>query len=684
VVQGPNILELEIEPSNQAPITAKRIEEPFVDPAIVSYGRPPTQEFRPSQSSSTSQPNGLQSSAPPSVLSEADTAAPSITLSAVSSKPAIPVTTKPRVAVPWNEPDEIRNDSVASATLTSPFDGLTLADDLGMREVADYNGGNEELDEKDKIALDQALPMLQAPSERVGRRTRRGRRGRGAREMLTGEDRIHPHENPDLNAVSRPLFEAASGNARKRNKGTGSNGWRQTPLLEDTSRANLSAPNSLNRSARRAEAALRKGKVRRHGKLVLEEQKGWATEDATDIQDMGDFDFVGNLSKFDKREVFDQIRQYDSTAHEELLVSLNRLSHRPGTAGGKNLHHTENVLSPKVNDIVEWNSEAGNSDEDARESRVSSSKTSGRNTSRASIRKSPPRKGTAMATVQQRTGPGIATKPVGRESYSPHSLGVSPMPKLSRLSKTSNGSLKPLLRLVPSGDLCPCLSPLQMLELEQLAISELDLSEDMISENASRGIAETARKIISANVNHEAGSLDKTSRSVPLVIILAGNNKTGARAIAGGRQLRNHGTRVLVCVLGSEGEQDLLDSVRRQLNIYRKFGGQVTSPNELWKTLKYINSPIELIVDALLGMHMSLDDLRKDDQAVFHELATWANDGIIDVLTIDVPSGIDAASGESTRNAKVTQLLTLVRQVLQIFSFIQPIYYLWAPLRLVF
>jgi len=39
---------------------------------------------------------------------------------------------------------------------------------------------------------------------------------------------------------------------------------------------------------------------------------GLATEDATDIQDMGDFDFESNLSKFDKRKVFDQIRNEDT------------------------------------------------------------------------------------------------------------------------------------------------------------------------------------------------------------------------------------------------------------------------------------------------------------------------------------------------------------------------------------
>lgn len=84
-------------------------------------------------------------------------------------------------------------------------------------------------------------------------------------------------------------------------------------------------------------------------------QNGWATEEATDIQDMGDFDFESNLSKFDKRGVFEQIRQEDTTADEERLHTFNRKS-RPGTAGGKNLHYTENVLSSPKQTIAEQSS----------------------------------------------------------------------------------------------------------------------------------------------------------------------------------------------------------------------------------------------------------------------------------------------------------------------------------------
>ena len=107
-------------------------------------------------------------------------------------------------------------------------------------------------------------------------------------------------------------------------------------------RVGLAAANASNRKTKRQQA--------------LEATNGWATEDATDIQDMPEFDFQSNLSKFDKRTVFNQIRNEDTTADEDRLVSFNRLA-RPGTHGGKNLHPTENVLDRKLKSTTNTSSE---------------------------------------------------------------------------------------------------------------------------------------------------------------------------------------------------------------------------------------------------------------------------------------------------------------------------------------
>lgn len=169
-----------------------------------------------------------------------------------------------------------------------------------------------------------------------------------------------------------------------------------------------------------------------------------------------------------------------------------------------------------------------------------------------------------------------------------------------------------------------------MLELEQLATSELGLSDDMMTENAAHCIAQLARRTTTGE----------------RVVILAGNTKSGARAIAAGRQLKNHGMRVLVFVLGVEREDDLLEIVRRQLSIYRNSGGQLANADKLTALGKDRKAPSDLVIDALLGMHLSFEDLRTADQNTFYEVAVWANKCKASVLAVDVPSGLDAASGE--------------------------------------
>lgn len=198
---------------------------------------------------------------------------------------------------------------------------------------------------------------------------------------------------------------------------------------------------------------------------------------------------------------------------------------------------------------------------------------------------------------------------------------------------------KATLRLAPSHRPCPIVSPLQMLDVERIAEVELCLTDDMMTENAGRGIAQVAiqafGKRISAT-NHNA---------LPVVLVFAGNHKSGARAIAAGRHLKNHHVRVMVCVLGLEREDELLEHVRRQLNIFRNAGGRVARWEELASNLKTLDSPPELIIDGLLGTHLSIEDLRTEQQATAFELVQFANKSKASVLAVDIPSGVDGSTG---------------------------------------
>lgn len=460
-----------------------------------------------------------------------------------------------------------------TASLTEPFSDLELNVSTGNNQRAPQPKGHQQV-------------QYPTPAKQISRRK--------------------DHVNNDVPA--RKHGAAASTNPK-------SKGWRQTAFVEPATEVTEVSPEAVPQAGTK----LRKKKTRR---TYAENPSGWATEDATDIQELGDFDFQSNLSKFDKRTVFEQIRNDDTTADEARLVSFNRKA-KPGTNGGKNLHWTENVLdSPQ-------NSDTGDDAEQISDARHSSENISGRERSRASGRMQS-RKSSAM--LSQPMVPQISA--LGRSQLNT-SRTTSPRPGRSAVSPMVAPSVSGAsLRLTTTNRSCPTVSPLQTLEVEQIAVTEFGLSEDIMTENAGRGIAEAA-------VAHLA-----SDAAAPTMLVVTGNHRTGARAIAAARHLRNRGHRVSVCVLGLEHEAELLENCRKQLDIFRKIGGRVLKWEDLSTRLSSSELVPDLVIDALFGMHLAFDDLRTDDQAVAFEIISWVNRGNIDVLSVDIPSGMSASSGE--------------------------------------
>lgn len=612
IIDGANILELDIE-AEEKPALSSSLTEPFVDPAIVSYGRPEDTNL----STTKVSPPESRPSPPTDYSSKKVGKNPFSITHTAESKPTIPFGTKPKEGALQQT---TTHEGVASATLAGPFNDISIqdADDIQHEEYTNT--------EAILAPAENGFPA-QPPTKPSGRRNRRGtQRGKAA---FTGRDTLG---NGQLRSIQPDLIRDQQGAKMVKD-------WSQAPHTVTASHSEnhpSKPPSQLNVPAT-------KRKSRRHMK-VREDRNGWATGEASDIQDMGDFDFEGNLSKFDKRKVFEKIRQEDTTADEERLVTFNRVHARLGTDGGKNLHYSENVLdSPKPNGHLAWNNGDSEDEDEMSESKLSSRRSSRRNLRR---RKTPSRKGSAIQTGdQQLTASSLPLDPLAKARYSSTDQAGSPKlpsnPLVPRPSG-SNDPLKPSLRILPSNRTCPSLTPLQMVELEQLATSELGLTEDMITENAGRGIAETARKLI----NVQSGTSSTNDQVMPLIFIMAGNHRSGARAIAAGRHLLNHHTRVVVCVLGHEREEHLIESVRRQLVIYRNCGGLTSKPDELVHSLQHLQAPRSLIIDALLGIHASFDDLRMDDQTAYSQLSKWANSAEFSALSIDIPSGLDASSGK--------------------------------------
>lgn len=511
------------------PVATQQNVASFVDPAIISYAKPPPTNSLPPL------PHPMQ---PVSPIMIADGAVGS-PVSRLPRNGTLGGSSVSSIATATHKKTESRN-TPASATLTEPFDALRLGNNVARGKVRP--------------------PANEDP--------RPSQTGPGIIDM----------EDVQQGAVKKP---------KKNGKGKG---WRQTPLIEEVPRPSK--------------------KKSQRGRKAADDVNGWATEDATDIQDLGDFDFETNLSKFDKRQVFDDIRQADTTADSDRLVSFNRIA-RPGTNGGKNLHFTENVLDPsegKGKDKNRWESEAGETENEFMEGHYSSGKGSRRATSRRPIQS---RKASAIPGHIDRTE---SPRPIGRvQTASPLNGSVSGI----------RASFK-LLNNKP----CHCLSPLQMLEIEQVCTSDLGLTEDMLSENAGRSIAMAILRV----------------PEVRSVVFLVGNHKSGARAIAAARHLRNRRLRVTIVVLGGEREELLLEAVRKQLNIYKKGQGYVDRWDE-YQAKCLGGGPVpDVVVDALLGVHVAFEELRTDDQATALEMIRWANRSCA-ILSIDVPSGMSATSG---------------------------------------
>ncbi|KAI3559330.1 DFDF domain-containing protein [Colletotrichum abscissum] len=433
-----------------------------------------------------------------------------------------------------------------------------------------------------------------------------------------------------------PEITPIRGNATNRGKG-----WRQTPMLQSS--PSFQPFNSLKRGLK--------------GKKDLPEN-GWASEDVT--EDMVEFDFENNLAKFDKRTIFDQMRKEDLVDEADRLVSHNRLP-KPGTAGGKNLHYSENVLdlpaaSAKTSQDF-WNSEADDAANGV-------DRLSGRDVRSAqSSRRADSKPGAARRSQSRKASAQLTSQPLNR---------VNSNVRLNRQSQAllrSQDSPKSLhgtnhlqhvsqsgFYLEPSNRRLETVSALQMLNLENIAANEVGLTEDMMAENAGRGIAEVTLRALedpAIQVRFGTGGANAQSNSLSAsttVVILAGNNKSGIRAIAAARHLRNKGLNLLVCVVGIERERDLLEDMRQQVRIYRNFGGRVHNKIELFEQLrKTASTPatsVTLIIDALLGLAISFEELRTGDQATVYELIEWANRNEAFVLAVDVPTGIDPSTGK--------------------------------------
>lgn len=188
----------------------------------------------------------------------------------------------------------------------------------------------------------------------------------------------------------------------------------------------------------------------------------------------------------------------------------------------------------------------------------------------------------------------------------------------------------------PEHDL-PFISTEQMREVDRLMIEEYGLLLIQMMENAGRNLAHLAR--------HRFLDGDPRGRRV---LVMAGTGGNGGGGLVCARRLRNQGADVRVY---STAEAVRFTEVpRHQMTILGKMG----VPVEVGSSEVGL-PPADLVIDALIGY-----SLRGTPTGAAASLIGAANTHGAPILALDVPSGLDTATGQVYQPAiKAAATLTL-------------------------
>lgn len=605
--------------------TPQKQRATFVDPAIMSIGRSPAQ----------------QKIATPTAVSDSPaTPLKSAMAKAAEALPAQP--TSPYVADPIKF--NLTQKSIPARPKQNPAAAPNLQAQQAQQQAAGATGA------EDGIAGEEDVGQPDTNGK-----TKRGRRGIRNKNKAAGQTQEVPAV---MNVeVSRNGNDMNGG--IKRGKG-----WRQTPLLQP--------------SPQPGSSPVKKGKMtRRQREERKEGQNGWATEEATDIQDLGDFDFEASNTLFDKKTVFDELRQGDTTADEDRLVGHNRLA-RPGTYGGKNLHPTENVLSPKLpaeevssDADTEMNFQTGRSSSrhsasKPQASRQNSTIVDSRHPLASSMSSERGLSRSAMSIVSRngKSGRGNAS-PRPDRVHSPHSV-VSSKPAASPQPFASNQVAH--LTMQHSCAQCPVLLPAALETLEAETTTRYGLTQDAITETAARSIAELAMSMIDPiESTSRRGSRSHPTRahltganpSPPVIVVLAGNHASGARACAAARHLVPRHSKIILAEAQYESAATQEEQmVKQTLMLKRMARSGADIKRGTWRKasnyIKNLSGPPAIIIDALLA-GATYDGLlcpnaahSEAAQRETREMIDWANRSRAPVLSIACPSGVSGQDGSST------------------------------------
>ena len=159
----------------------------------------------------------------------------------------------------------------------------------------------------------------------------------------------------------------------------------------------------------------------------------------------------------------------------------------------------------------------------------------------------------------------------------------------------------------------------EMDEADRFAIDTVGIGVDSLMENAGTKTAEMALRLLGGDV---AGKK---------IEVLVGKGNNGGDGLVAARHIHNWGGDVTL-VLG-DGSVALRDSAAKQFAAVEKMGVRTGAPDD--------ELDGELILDALLGYGS-----RGSPREPLAGLIRRANASKLPILAVDIPSGLDATTGE--------------------------------------
>lgn len=186
----------------------------------------------------------------------------------------------------------------------------------------------------------------------------------------------------------------------------------------------------------------------------------------------------------------------------------------------------------------------------------------------------------------------------------------------------------------------------QMRELERIAASEYDIAPLELMRRAGEGVAATVEYLA-----------EKARGRDCFIQLVAGRGNNGGDVFAAAQLLHEDEYEIEVLLAGSAA--DIKGDALRHLGKMRAVGIPLVElpTKESWEDALRDASSGEIIVDGILGTGAS-GPPRGPAAAAIHYINTLSDDNL--VVSIDVPSGLDADSGQAPGEAVVADITCLI------------------------